>query len=110
MGEILNNTGNFIECRLDDTDSNNNLILINPKFLPTPKLKLNYYNNSKSPKCNFAQTVTKFSPPKEKGSGAKGALKNKAVETASVAFPIHLCHQNQCWPTQILEQQAHTCD
>ncbi len=82
MGEILNNECNFIECRLDDTDSNNNLILIKLKFVPTPKLKLNYYNNSKSPKCNFAQTVIKFSPPKEKGS----RVKNKAVETSSVAF------------------------
>ena len=80
MGEIINNVKcNFIECRLDNTDSNNNLILIKPKFLPTPQTKLNYNNNS-------SQTVTKKSPPKEKGSGAKGALKRETVETASSAL------------------------
>ena len=88
MGEILNNVKcNYIECRLDDTDSNNNIILINPKFLPTPKLKLNYNNySSESPNCNSAKAVTKFSPPKEKSSRAKGALKKKSVGTASSAF------------------------
>ena len=79
-GGIINNVKcNFIECRLDNTDSNNNLILIKPKFLPTPQTKLNYNNNS-------SQTVTKKSPPKEKGSGAKGALKRETVETASSAL------------------------
>ena len=76
MGEILNNVEcNFIECRLDDTDSNNNLTLIKPKFLPTPQTKLNYNNNS-----------SEFQPAKVKGSGAKGALKKKSVETASSAL------------------------
>ena len=86
MGEIFDNVTNYIECRLHDSDDNNNLILINPKFLPTPKLKLNDYNNSESPNCNFAKAVTKFSPPKVKGSGAKGALKRKSVETVSAAL------------------------
>ncbi len=88
MGEMLNNVNNnYIECRLDDTDINNNLILIKPKFLPTPKPKLNYNNNlSESPNCNFAKAVTKFHPAKVKGSGAKGALKKKSVETASAAL------------------------
>ena len=86
---MLNNVNNnYIECSLDDTDSNNNLILINPKFLPTPKLKLNYNNNNsnKSPNCNFGKTFTKIHPTKVKGSGAKGALKRKSVETASSAL------------------------
>ena len=88
MGEIFDNVTNYIECRLHGSDDNNNLILINPKFLPTPKLKLNYNNNNsyKSPNFNFGKTVTKIHPAKVKGSGAKGALKNKAVETTSVAF------------------------
>ena len=83
MGEIFNNVKcNYIECSLDDTDSNNNLILINPKFLPTPKLKLNYNNNNP----HASKAVTKIHPAKVKGSGAKGALKRKSVETASSAL------------------------
>ena len=87
MGEIIcDNVTNYIECRLHDSDDNTNLKLINPKFLPTPQTKLKYTNNSTSPNCNSAQTVTKFSPPKEKGSRAKGELKKKSVETASAAL------------------------
>ena len=82
MGEILNNECNVIECRLGNTDSNNNLILINPNFLPTPKLKLNYNNNNP----HASKAVTKIHPAKVKGSGAKGALKRKSVETASAAL------------------------
>ena len=82
MGEMLNNVNNnYIECILDDTDINNNLILINPKFLPTPQPKLNYNTNN-----TRAQTVTNFSPPKEKGSKARVVLKKKSVETASAVL------------------------
>ena len=89
MGEILNNVNsNFIESRIDDTDNNNNLIHIKPKFLPTPKPKLNYNNNlSKSPNCNFAKAVTKFHPAKVKGTlSSQLSVPSKAVETASSAF------------------------
>jgi len=79
---MFNNVNNnYIECRLDDTDINNNLILIKPKFLPTPQPKLNYNTNN-----TRAQTVTNFSPPKDKGSKARVALKKKSVETASSAL------------------------
>ncbi len=89
MGEILNNVKcNFIECRLDDTDSNNNLILIKPKFLPTPQTKLNYNNNSsESPNCNFAKAVLNFQPAKVKGTtSSQLSVPSKSVETASSAF------------------------
>ncbi len=68
MGEMLNNVKcNYIECRLDNTDNNNNIILIKANFLPTPKLKLNYnYNSYESPNFNSSKAVTKFSSPKEK--------------------------------------------
>ena len=77
---ISNVNNNYIECRINDTDHNSNIILIKPKFLPTPKLKLNYNNNPHASKA-----VTKIHPAKVKGSGARGTLKEKAVETASAA-------------------------
>ena len=87
MGEILNNVNShFIESRIDDTDNNNNLIHIKPKFLPTPKPKLNY-NNTESPNCNFAKAVTKFHPAKVKGTlSSQLSVPSKSVETASSAF------------------------
>ena len=78
---ISNVNNNYIECRINDTDNNSNIILIKPKFLPTPKLKLNYNNNPHASKA-----VTKIHPAKVKGSGARGTLKEKAVETASAAL------------------------
>ena len=78
---INNVNNNYIECRINDTDNNSNIILIKPKFLPTPKLKLNYNNNPHASKA-----VTKIHPAKVKGSGARGTLKEKAVETASAAL------------------------
>jgi hypothetical protein len=57
------------------------LILIKPKFLPIPKPILNYNTNN-----TRVQTVTNFSPPKEKGSKARVVLKKKLVETASAAL------------------------
>ena len=87
MGEISNNVKcNFTECSLDNTNSNNNLIFIKTKFLPTPKPILNFYNNSSElPNCNSTQTVTQ-SPPKEKGPAAKGALKKATIKKASSAL------------------------
>ena len=87
MGEICDNVTNYIECRLHDSDDNTNLILFNPKFLPTPQTKLKYNNNSKSPNCNSGKTVTKFQPAKDKDSSTKGELKKKSVGTASAAPP-----------------------
>ena len=102
IGETLNNVNNnYIESRIDDTDNNNNLILITPKFLPIPKLKLNYNNNP-----HVSKAVTKIHPAKVKGSGAKGARKNQ-LKRHRPHCPIRLCCQNQCWQMPTLEQRGH---
>ena len=98
MGEISNNEINHMECRLHDSDINNNLITFKPKFLPTPKL--HYYNNTN-------ETVTKKIPPKEKGSEAKGTLKRNQLKRRHLHYPIRLWSQNQYWPTQTPAQRAH---
>ena len=64
---------------MDDTDINNNLILIQPKFLPIPNHKSHYNHNNSNSKA-----VTKFHPAKVKGpSSSQRSVPLKSFETAS---------------------------